>query len=324
MKLSVFVFAGVLLAGCSTIGSGPASSGASPVQNANGVRADRALADGLAHAAGTASESNGWLAPDAKKHKNLIYWGNYYDSSIAIFSSKGKDEGEITSGLSNPERLFVDAQRNVYATNIGSDTITGYEPGQTSPFLSISDGVDRPTGLTVDGGGTVYCANVGNDTITEYPKGQTSPSLTISVSGAPEYLATDADDNLYASVGTEVMEFPKGSTSGKNLGLEIGAPGALEVDRSGDIIAIDESSSTIDIFPAGKTAPSKQIDVTSGDPFGLSLSGNEKELYVSVDVGTTFAVQVVAYPKGSSLSNKLTGDTGDWPLAVSPDNALGT
>jgi hypothetical protein len=93
----------------------------------------------------------------------------------------------------------------------------------------------------VDAAGTVYCANVGNNTITVYPSGQTSPSLTISVSSSPESLATDGKDNLYASVGGEVEEFAPGSTSGVNLGLP-GYPGALEVDRKGNLIVIHGSA----------------------------------------------------------------------------------
>jgi hypothetical protein len=47
-------------------------------------------------------------------------------------------------------------------------------------------------------------------------------------------------------------------------------------------------------------------------------------LYVSVDVGTPFVIQSIAYPNGTSLSNKLSTNGGQWPVAVSPDNALGT
>ena len=126
----------------------------------------------------------------------------------------------------------------------------------------VSNGVNEPTGLTVDGAGTVYCANVGNSTVTEYPKGQTTPSVTLSVFG--EYLATDAQDNLYVSNGSEVIEFAKGSTSGKNLNLVIGSPEAIEVDQSGNLIVLDWNNDDIDIFPAGQTSPSKQITATSG------------------------------------------------------------
>jgi hypothetical protein len=313
--ISIF---GALAAGCSNSGM-PIANSAS-----NSASDYRALANG--HGVSThrlPAKTGGWLSPDAKKGKNLIYWADYDTNTITIYSSKGvngKEEGQITSGLSNPERLFVDKKLNVYATNIGNDTVTAYKPGQTAPFLTISTGVNSPTGLTVDAAGTVYCANVGNNTITVYPRGKTSPSLTISVSSSPESLATDAKDNLYASVGGEVEEFAPGSSTGVNLGLP-GYPGALEVDRSGNLIVV--YGSAIDYFPAGQTEPSQEINVTSGGPFELSLSANEKKLYVSVDAGPSFLIQDVAYPNGTTLSDKLSTNAGEWPVAVSPDNALG-
>ncbi len=185
--------------------------------------------------------------------------------------------------------------------------------------------MNLPTGLTVDAAGTVYSANVGNDTVTEYPKGQTSPSLTIPISGSPEYLATDSQDNLYVSEGLAVLKFPPGSTTGTNLGLIIGSPGALEVDRSGNIIVIDESKPSIDVFPAGQTTASKQIAITRGSPFALSLNAKENDVYVSIEANTgPFVIQALAYPGGTTLTDKLTTNIGDWPIAVSPDTVLGS
>jgi hypothetical protein len=322
----------MLAAGCSTSGTSSVASVPSSVSfqtTAGGnALANRRASEGLvlpsAHAA---NARPGWISPDAKKG-NLIYWGDYDNNTIDIFSAKGSNppmKGQITSGLSNPERLFVDAKLNVYATNIGTGDgdITAYKRGGTTPFLTISDGVDRPTGLTVDAAGTVYCANVGNDTVTEYPKGQTSPSLTISMSASPEYLAIDSSDDLYVSTGLGVTEYGPGSTTGKNLGLDIGSPGALEVDKSGNIIIIDASADTIDVFPAGQTSPSKKISVTSGGAFALSLNKKENAVYVSVEVTGGFIVQDLPYPNGTALTSKLTTITdGDWPIAASPDAVL--
>jgi hypothetical protein len=203
--------------------------------------------------------------------------------------------------------------------------ITVYAPGSTSPKLTITDGVDNPTGLTVDAAGTVYCANVSFPaTITEYAAGQTSPSLTIDLQYNPaEYLAIDASNNLYASTlnGT-VLEFAPGSTSGTNLNLQIGYAGALEVDRKGNIVAVDEDASAIDFFPAGQTKPSKTISLYPDYPFALSLSKEEKSLYVTVSAGSRFSVARLSYPGGTTLTTKIGDDTGDWPIAVSPDAVL--
>ena len=320
------VLLGVAVAGCSmnssTTPSSNAQLGTSPAAS---LRRSELLSRGFGTVSSHRAQSSGWIAPDAKKKKKaLIYWGSYDASTIDVFSAKGTnppEKGQITTGLSNPERLFVDKSLSVYATNLGNNTITAYKRGAATPFLTISDGVNTPTGLTVDAAGTVYCANVGNDTITEYPKGQTAPSLTIPTFA--EYLAVDAQDNLYASGASAVYEFAPGSTTGKNLNLNIGSPGALEVDKSGNVIVIDEAANSIDVFPAGQTQSSKKVSVTAGSAFALTLNKSEAALYVTVEVSGAFIVQQLDYPNGSSLTNKISGTNyGEWPIAASPDSVL--
>jgi hypothetical protein len=62
--------------------------------------------------------------------------------------------------------------------------------------------------------------------------------------------------------------------------------------------------------------------VTSGDPFALSLSNSEKTVYMSVGNGSNFIIQALAYPNGTTLTNKITANDGQWPIAVSPDAVL--
>jgi hypothetical protein len=327
------------LASCSPYGgtgSVPSQGAAAPQRvfdNAS-IRPYRLVADGLAGTRHTGARARGWILPDANKRPSQIYWGNNLNNTVTIFSvgKNPKQEGQITEGLSSPQRLFVDTSRNLYVTNNGYGQspygdITIYARGATSPKLTITDGVDNPTGLTVDAAGTVYCANVTFPaTITEYPAGESSPSLTIPLGSdnLPEYLATDASDNLYVSMlGGNVWKFAPGSTNGTNLNLQIGQAGALEVDRAGNIVVVDESASTLDFFAAGQTAPKKTLTV-SGAPFALSLSRDEKALYVSVDATSEFIIQKLRYPGGKTLTTKIGGGVGDWPTALSPDNALGS
>ena len=316
------------MAGCSGNSIAPTGSGAGAGNAVAGQSRSLSQYRALSNGRGVRLEASpafirGWMSPEAKTDKNLIYWGNYDTNTITIYSSKGvngKELGQITTGLSNPERLFVDKTGSVYATNLGNNTVTAYKAGATTPFLTISTGIDGPTGLTVDAAGTVYVANVDSDTITEYPKGKTSPSITIDA--AAEYLATDSDDNLYAAQYPSIVKYAKGSTSGTSLSLSLGSPGALEVDTKGTIIVLDESNNDLDYFPAGKTSPSKQIAV-GGLPFGIALSKNNKQIYISNLVGSNFLVQTVAYPNGKAPKTKLSTNVGGWPISVNPNNVLG-
>jgi hypothetical protein len=343
-KPSVFCYALSLgaLCACSASGTatppGPAAAGGSAATQSAISRADSTRYGQMLRAAlypgrtgmHPALKSGGWLSAEAKRRAPLIYSANFDTDTITIYPAKGKNRppiGQITNGLSEPERLFVDKSGNVYATNPGNETITAYARGTTSPSRTLSTGLDGPTGLTVDSEGTVYAANTGNDTVVEYAAGSSSPTLTITLSVTPENMAIDSKDNLYVqylggSAGSGVLKFAPGSTSGTDLGLSVVSAAAVEVDRKGNVIVLDQGSDMIDYFAPGQTSPSKTVPVTAGLPFELSLNGKETELYVSVDLGEDFLIQNVAYPKGTALANKIDNSANGWPLAASPDAVL--
>jgi hypothetical protein len=313
-----------LLAACS--GGTPSS----PTTDAH-VRANLLAASGRSLPPGRhGAVGAGWLSAAAKAGSHVIYSGSYNDSTITIYPSKGINPppiGTISTGLTNPERPFVDKNLKLYASDEGSPTsIVVYKPGKTSPSLSITDGVDYPTGVTVGADGTVYSANTGNETVTEYPKGKTAPSLTISLaSELPENLAVDGSNNLYiqylgGTLGSGVIEVPPGQTSGTDLNLVIGSASALSVDKKGNIVIIDQGDSSLDVFPPGQTSPSKTVAL-GGSAFEMSMNSAEKEVYVSNDIGTAFEIQVVDYPKLKKVKSQIDPTLGDWPLAVAPDNA---
>jgi hypothetical protein len=314
-------FAGVL-AGCSGAGTSqstaPQAAPATTRSSANGFNVRQAQPP----------RARGWISPSAKSAKASFYWGSYDNNTIDILSKNGKVLGQITNGVSDPERLFVDKKKNLYASEAGNNTVTEYAPGSSIPKLTISNGVSTPTGIVVGGDGTIYVANVDAENVTEYPAGSASPSLTIVLSDeTPENLAVDKQNNLYiqylgGTKGSGVLEVPPGKTSGTDLGLNISSAGALEVDKKGNILILDTETPALDIFPPKSTSPSKQIDITSGDPFELSLNKKESRLYVSVSSGLSFIVQSLNYPKGTSFSSKFTTSDGDWPIASNPDNAL--
>jgi hypothetical protein len=326
---ALFSLLAAIVAGCSASNTPALTPGATAAQSSaqhQNAAMVRKLADGLVRRAVAANHGHGWMSPDAKRTKDLFYWADFDTDTITVYKRLGsanpKEVGTITNDIDEPERLFVDGSKNLWVSNLGNDTITEYARGATSPKFTISTDIANPTGLTVDSKGTVYVANVGNSTVTEYPKGASSPSLTIS-SDFPEYLATDSSNNLYVStLSSGVWEYPAGSSTGTDLNLSVSEPYGIEVDKSGNIIIADSGSSTIDVFPPGQTSPSEQVS-DSNDPFALSLSKNEAKLYISGETSSgSFVIQQLDYPKGTTLTDKITTGAGQWPIAVSPDNAL--
>lgn len=271
----------------------------------------------------------------AKAKGGLIYSGDYYANTITIYPAKGTNPpstGTITDGISSPERLFVDKKQNLYVSN--NTSVTAYKRGKTSPFLTITNGIDRPTGIVAGSDGSIYVANAGTDSVSVYPKGKATPSktLTMPTNDDPQNLALDASNNVYvnylgySSPGTGIIKFPAGSTQGKDLGIVVGWPSAIEVDRKGNLIALIDGSS-LEVFPPGKTQPSKQWAVPYDGGFFLSLSQDEKKLYVSSEAAGSpldFIMLQLDYPNGKSLTNKISNDLGQgaWSLTVSPDNVL--
>jgi hypothetical protein len=311
--------------------NGSASFGSAPMGADAHVRANLLAASGRSLSPGTHGAGRGWLSAAAKAGSHVIYSGSYGNSTITIYPWKGINPppiGTISTGLTNPERLFVDKNLKLYTTDEGSPTsIVVYRPGKTSPTLTITNGVNYPTGITVGDDGTVYCGNTGNETVTEYPKGKTAPSLTLSMGNeTPENLAVDGSNNLYiqyigGTLGSGVIEVPPGQTSGTDLNLVIGSASALSVDKAGNIVIIDQGSSSLDVFPPGQTSPSKTIAL-GGFPFEMSMNKAEKQVFVSNEIATPFEIQVVDYPKLKNVKAQINPTLGDWPLAVAPDNAL--
>src|SRR5579871_1786701 len=53
----------------------------------------------------------GWLSPEAKAAKQLLYVSDQANQRVSIFSQRGKNPapvGQITDGISGPDGLFLD------------------------------------------------------------------------------------------------------------------------------------------------------------------------------------------------------------------------
>lgn len=274
-------------------------------------------------------------APSASTSGNLIYSADYANSTIAIYPAKGVEPhpiGTITAGVSAPERLFVDKNQNLYVANNASVTV--YAKGASQPSLTITKGLNRPTGIVTGSDGKVYVGNAGSNSVTVYAAGKTSPSKTIAMPAGdqPQNLALDASNHLYVmylasgSPGSGVVKFAAGSSKAKDLGIAVGWPSAIELDRNGNLIAVVGGAS-IEVFPPGQTQPSHTWALPHSGSF-LAFSQDEKKIYVSESLGWPsyrWIIQQLDYPNGTQFTNKILDGTfanNSWALAVSPDNVL--
>lgn len=288
----------------------------------------------------------GWLSPGAKSGGGLLYVsGGVSSSEVAIFRQKGNNQpplGEITLGLDGAFGLFVDKQRNLCVANLVNGTVTVYPPGNTAPSQTLT-GAGAPLSVVVSRDGTVFVASEGSvngpprGSVLEYLKGHTKPSKTIVAFGNetfPSGLALDSADNLYvafnqsqgASFGREgqVLEFSPSSLTGRNLGIGVGHTGGLTIDKSNDLVLVDQGNGrrfppAIDVFRPGKTSPFKRLLANGCPGIGVALNHDNTEIWaVCPWHGTIFGL---TYPAGQVVDTITPRLGWAFGVATSPDGS---
>jgi hypothetical protein len=332
----------IVVSGCSSgaqsVPSGAAGTTGAPssslsasrgalMSTAFGVR----LPPGLAFPSASGAAGPGWLSPDAKRAKNLLYVANQAGAAIEIYKQAGTNQspiGKITQGLSGVDGLFVDSHKKLYACNFGNGTVTVYPPGKTSPSETLT-GAGSPKFVVVALDGTVYVANYNsntNGTVLIYPPGQTSPSGTLVTFGTnsfPEGLAIDSNGNRYVAFNSsdgEVLEFPPNSSSGTNLGIHVGYVGGLTIDKNNDLLLVDQNLPGVDVFPPGSSTPSQQIKGFTL-AYAVALNKRNSQLFVSTPFGSPPKVSRVAYPAGTIDDTITSGLSSAFGVATSPEGS---
>jgi hypothetical protein len=312
-----------LLAACSGGGSPQLSPVSSPI---NGILGASRLAPARARPLAA-----GWLAPQARAGKALLFVADQSNQRVVIFPQRGKNPapiGDITDAIAGPDGLFVDRKGTLYACNFGNGTVTEYAKGQTTHSTTLT-GAGSPKYVVVGRDGTVYVSNFNassNGQVLEYAHGSTTPTTTIDFKTFPGGLALDKGNNLYVAYNDstngdlEVLKFAPGSTQGTNLGIHVkfGYAGGATIDKQGNLLIVDQSVATVDVFPPGATQPSQQF-TGFALAYQIALDRRNNHLYVSDPFGPSVAE--IAYPSGTpitSISNSLSGAFG---VATSPDGS---
>jgi hypothetical protein len=129
-----------------------------------------------------------------------IYVANYGSNTVTTYAADGTPTtSSITTGLTRPLFLAIDAVGTIYVTNIGNDTLTTYKSDGTGPLFTIS-GLNHPMGVAVDATGKIYVANnFGNSVYTYNPNGtRSTPTLTVGLND-PSGVAVDANGKIYVA-----------------------------------------------------------------------------------------------------------------------------
>jgi len=208
----------------------------------------------------------------------LLYVAENTLSEVDVYDAKKYSAGpvaELTDGVDDPVGLCIDARSVLYVANNGSNSVSEYEPGQTTPFQTITEGLDFPEYCAIDRRGNLWVTNLGGS-VAEYKKGTTTPSKTITNGvSLPTGIAFDRSGNLYVanldSEGAFVAVYAKGSESPSRtitdglvdpVGIAVDTKGALYVVNF--VTANSANYGNVEEYKSGQSQPYQTITRLGG------------------------------------------------------------
>jgi sugar lactone lactonase YvrE len=184
------------------------------------------------------------------------------DSTIVSFDTTGNNGSTIaatkavftSTNLSLPQGLAFDSTGNLYAANVGDDTISKFN--SSGAYLSnITTNLNGPIGLAFDSTGNLYAANLYNSTISKFnSSGAYLSNITTNLNG-PIDLAFDSSDNLYAANynNNSISKFDSAGTFLSQINSNLSNPAGLAFDSSGNLYAANYNNNSISKFNSAGT-----------------------------------------------------------------------
>jgi hypothetical protein len=296
-----FVFSALAVVGCASA-TGPL---APPRTGDAGAAPLGAAAPSAPLRTSFAPRGTGWISP-AAKGQALLFLSDEGVNAVLIYAQNalhGAAIGQITDGIDVPDGMCVDPKGNLYVTNAGANTVTMYRAGEIHPAKTYTAGMSTPVNIAVGKDGALYVVDINHGAayVDVYPPGSMTPSLTITgPTGLAAGVAVDDHNRVFVSYHDStghgwVYRYPKGSTTGTNLGLATHTPAGLALDASENLVAADEGlPSAIEVFPPGATQPSQVLTDGIGNPFLIALDRKQKRLFATDEYNV--GIDVVAYP----------------------------
>jgi DNA-binding beta-propeller fold protein YncE len=282
--------------------------------------------------------SGGWMSPEVKSAKALLYVGDptgspSYGGVIDILSIHGlqyKLVGQIQDD-DMPEGMTTDAAGNLYVADLGVATegqahgdIKVYRKGSTmySRYIVPEDWV--PYDIAVGGDGTMYVANIAPfakfspGSVSIYPPAASQPSRVLrlhnfQVDGITLHDQTNTIYISYQGNGSngDIAEFKHARGKAIDLGVTYPEPWAILEDGSDNLLALD-GSGTVEVYSEATGKLVQQISVPNGAAWE-AFNQKRSELFVS----NFDLVEVLSYPAGKLLGSINEGwSKSNYPTGV--------
>jgi hypothetical protein len=257
-----------------------------------------------------AAGGQSWISPAAKASK-LLYIARFSYHDVQIYDSRTLKLIGALSGLTNPQGVALDKQRNVYVVDQGPNVVSVFHRGKTAPFETLTDHDGYLLQVVVGNDGTVYVTDeynfsLGNGNVIEYAPGATTPSRRIDDRhfNVVEDVGLDSHNNLYVTFFDEhvvgrVNEYPPGSTQGKRLPMSLRGVGGIAFDTADDLQVVDTIAHAVKVFAQGSSSPKYEFAQNQIDPWDVALARHAIRAYVTDPyTGNTYEY---ALPSGKQL-----------------------
>jgi hypothetical protein len=244
--------------------------------------------------------------------------------------------GQITSGLHNPQGLYVKTTtHDLYVANTGDFNVLVFHRGQTSAYNTYTDpGQQYPVDVTMSNDGTVLASNIMD------PQGFPLGSISTWIAGPNggkfigNFLMTSDLEGLFITVqknGTVYyndvdltsvgalwsLKCPAGVCGAQTqvAGVSFYFPGGMESDAADDLLANDQSALTADTFELPNPSPST-FGLLAADPVGMAINHLDHHWFIADAVFNDAGEYL--YPSGK-LVGTVPGNPGGLPIGIAVD-----
>jgi DNA-binding beta-propeller fold protein YncE len=261
-------------------------------------------------------------ATTATTSSGKIYVVNVLNNTMTTYNADGSaSTPTITSGLSGPFGVAVDAAGKIYVVNDNS-TVTAYDVDGNRTTPTITAGLNNSLGVAVDATGKIYVTSADSDTVTTYnPDGSAStPTITAGLN-FPIGLAVDAAGKIYvANFGNNTVTTynADGSRTMPTITAGLIGPVGVALDAAGKIYVTNSDNNTVTTYNADGSVSIPTITAGLQFPEGVAVDAGGK-IYVTNlgDGGDAGKGTLTTYTaSGAPTTPTITGLSGPQGVAI--------